>query len=140
MGRTWNDALAIGIPLLDCQHQQLLDQMDVLLEAMEKQKGQAELRSIMGFLKMYINNHFNYEESCMTLYKCPVACNNQNAHARFMRTLHDINQQIENNQPLHLISLRVKQELVDWFVNHIKSLDMKLKPCIPGSKKQEAVI
>ena len=58
MGRTWNDTLAIGIPLLDCQHQQLLDQMDALLEAIDKQKGQQELRSIMGFLKMYVNNHF----------------------------------------------------------------------------------
>ena len=140
MARTWNDALAIGIPLLDCQHQQLLDQMDALLEAIEQQKGQQELRSIMGFLKMYINNHFNYEESCMTLYKCPVACNNQNAHARFMQTLDDINRQIENKQPLNLISLRVKQELVDWFVNHIKSVDIKLKPCISVTKKEKAVI
>lgn len=75
--RTWNESLKIGIPLLDCQHEQLLDQMDQLLTAMDNHKGDQELRSIMGFLKMYTNNHFNYEESCMDSYKCPIACDNK---------------------------------------------------------------
>lgn len=130
MKRTWNESLAIGIPLLDCQHQQLLDQMDTLVEAMDKQKGKQEIKSILVFLKMYVNNHFNYEESCMNLHKCPVACNNQNAHEKFMKTLTDINQQLDNQQPLNLINIRVKKDLVDWFVNHIKLIDTQLKPCI----------
>lgn len=130
MGGTWNDALAIGIPLLDYQHQQLLEQMDALLDAMDQQKGQQEIRSIMGFLKMYVNNHFNYEESCMNLYKCPVACHNQKAHAHFMQVLEEINHQLEHKQRINLISLQVKKELVDWFINHIKSIDTQLKPCV----------
>lgn len=130
MARTWNDTLKIGIPLLDIQHEQLLDQMDQLLEAMEKQKHTAELKSIMGFLKMYVNNHFNYEESCMTLHKCPVACKNKEAHARFTNTLADINEKIEGNLPARSISYLVKKELLDWFVNHIKSIDRQLEPYI----------
>ncbi|HAN75607.1 MAG TPA: hemerythrin [Planktothrix sp. UBA8407] len=129
--RTWNDSLKIGIPLLDCQHEQLLDQMDQLLEAMTSHKATTELRYIMGFLKMYTNNHFNYEESCMDLYKCPIACNNKNAHAKFLITLQDINNKIELKKPLELIAAQVKRELLDWFVNHIKSIDIQLKPCIP---------
>jgi hemerythrin len=130
MARTWNDSLKIGIPLLDIQHEQLLDQMDQLLEAMEKDKHTAELKSIMGFLKMYVNNHFNYEESCMTLHKCPVACKNQEAHARFSNTLADINDKIEANLPGMSISYLVKKELLDWFVNHIKSIDRQLEASI----------
>ncbi|MBD2480969.1 bacteriohemerythrin [Planktothrix sp. FACHB-1365] len=132
--RTWNDSLKIGIPLLDCQHEQLLDQMDQLLEAMESQKGEQELRAIMGFLKMYINNHFNYEESCMALYKCPVACNNKDAHAKFLITLQDINHKIELKQSLELIVTQVKQELLDWFVNHIKSIDTRLQSYVKKSE------
>ena len=132
MARTWNDSLKIGIPLLDIQHEQLLDQMDKLLESMRNNKQTEELRSIMVFLKMYVNNHFNYEESCMNLYKCPVACQNKDAHSRFTDTLNNINQKIESNQPLESISSLVQKELLDWFVNHIKSIDIKLKPFIPS--------
>lgn len=132
MARTWNDSLKIGIPLLDIQHEQLLDQMDKLLESMRNNKQTEELRSIMVFLKMYVNNHFNYEESCMNLYQCPVACQNKDAHSRFTDTLNNINQKIESNQPLESISSLVQKELLDWFVNHIKSIDTKLKPFIPS--------
>lgn len=132
MARTWNDSLKIGIPLLDIQHEQLLDQMDKLLESMRNNKQTEELRSIMVFLKMYVNNHFNYEESCMNLYKCPVACQNKDAHSRFTDVLNNINQKIESNQPLEIISSLVQKELLDWFVNHIKSIDIKLKPFIPS--------
>jgi hemerythrin len=130
MTRTWNDSLKIGIPLLDIQHEQLLDQMDKLLESMQNNKQKEELRSIMVFLKMYVNNHFNYEESCMNLYKCPVACQNKDAHARFTDVLNNINQKIESNQPLESISSLVQKELLDWFVNHITSIDIKLKSFI----------
>lgn len=130
MPSTWNDSLKIGIPLLDLQHQQLLDQMDRLLEAMESKKGVQELKFILSFLKMYVNNHFTYEQSCMELYKCPVACQNENAHAKFLRILLEVDQQIEQQQSFELIGAKVKRELLHWFVNHIQSVDTKLKPCV----------
>lgn len=129
--RTWSESLKIGIPLLDCQHEQLLDQMDQLLVAMENNKGDQELRSIMGFLKMYTNNHFNYEESCMDNHKCPIACDNKKAHTNFLNTLQDINYKIDQKHPLYLIRNQVKRELLDWFVNHIQSIDTQLKSYIP---------
>ena len=84
MTPTWNDSLKIGIPLIDFQHQQLFDQMDLLIANLEQNRSPQELQSTIKFLEMYINNHFKYEESCMNLYKYPVAKNNQNAHKRFV--------------------------------------------------------
>lgn len=132
MKSTWNDSLKIGIPLLDLQHKQLIDQMDQLLEAMGSQKESQELKSILGFLDMYVNNHFNYEQSCMEMYKCPVACQNKNAHARFLKVLQEVNNQIDRKESPSLVSVRIKRELLDWFVSHIKSIDTRLTP---GVKK-----
>lgn len=131
--RTWNDSLKIGIPLLDCQHEQLLDQMDQLLEAMESHKAEQEIRSIMGFLKMYINNHFNYEESCMNLYQCPVACKNKSSHGNFLTILQNINHKLDQKYPLEIIGVQVKRELLDWFVNHIKTVDIQLQSYVKKS-------
>ncbi|OZH55108.1 hemerythrin [Hydrocoleum sp. CS-953] len=127
MVSTWNESLKIGIPLLDFQHKQLLDQMDALMEGLEKNKGKQELKSIFSFLEMYVNNHFKYEESCMDMYKCPVACTNKGAHAQFRNNLEIISKSINQNQSEKIIALEVKSKLLDWFVNHIKSIDIKLE-------------
>lgn len=46
---TWNDALQIGVPLVDLQHQQLLDQMDLLVDALRNKKDPKQILSIMNF-------------------------------------------------------------------------------------------
>ncbi|HEY9762431.1 MAG TPA: hemerythrin domain-containing protein [Trichocoleus sp.] len=66
---TWNDALQIGVPLVDLQHQQLLDQMDLLVDALRNKKDPKQILSIMKFLDMYVSNHFGYEEQCMHINK-----------------------------------------------------------------------
>ncbi len=137
MVSTWNESLKIGIPLLDFQHKQLLDQMDILIEALEQNKGKQELKSISIFLEMYINNHFKYEESCMDMYKCPVACINKSAHTQFRNNLDTIYQaiakSIKQNQPVTIIAIEVKSKLLDWFVEQIKSIDIKLQPYVKKS-------
>ncbi|MEM1172423.1 MAG: hypothetical protein AAGJ08_25925 [Cyanobacteria bacterium P01_H01_bin.35] len=65
------------------------------------------------------------------IYKCPVACTNKGAHAQFRNNLDIISQRIaksvEQNQPVQIIAIEVKSKLLDWFVNHIQSIDRKLK-------------
>lgn len=134
MTPTWNDSLKIGIPLIDFQHQQLFDQMDLLIANLEQNRSPQELQSTIKFLEMYINNHFKYEESCMNLYKCPVAKNNQNAHKRFVMSFEMIKSRIEHHDNFNSIVLSIKQDLRDWFIDHIKSIDTQLKPCIPTKK------
>lgn len=124
--KSWNDSLRTGIPLVDLQHKQLLDQMDRLITAMKTKKDPQQIESILSFLDSYVDNHFTYEESCMNFYKCPVACQNKEAHAKFIKTLADIHSQVNQGQSLDLIASRLQNELLSWFVNHIKGVDAKL--------------
>jgi len=127
---TWNPNLALGIPLIDVQHQQLLDQLDALSEALKMGKGEFELRSILKFLDMYVNQHFGYEEQCMHRYQCSVAQINQDAHQIFIHKLHILRQEIERSGATIELANRVQQELTNWFVNHIQSIDTKMKAAI----------
>lgn len=127
---TWNDRLRIGMPLIDMQHKQLLDQMDRVIAALKSKKDIREVRSLLTFLDGYVANHFGYEESCMHLYKCPVAGQNQAAHARFNTILAETKQQLEANQSYDAIANRISRELLSWFVLHIQGIDAKLGLCI----------
>lgn len=126
MMSSWQESLRIGIPLIDFQHKQLLDQLDQLSEALQTKQDLKEIKLLLSFLDMYVNNHFGYEESCMELHKCPVACNNKTAHMQFVRVLNEIRGEIEQNRSFPLIANRINLDLINWFVNHIRGIDSKL--------------
>ncbi|MDJ1177385.1 bacteriohemerythrin [Roseofilum sp. BLCC_M91] len=134
MPRTWTDSLKIGIPLLDLQHQQLLDEMDRLLEGLKTKKSSREIKSILKLLDGYVAVHFRYEEGCMNNYQCPVGCDNQKAHQNFVQMLTQIKSEIENHQKFDLVADQVQRNLLDWFVNHIRRIDKQLEPLVKLSK------
>lgn len=127
---TWNDSLSIGVPLIDLQHKQLFDQMDMLLDAVKNKKDVKQVVNILKFLKMYVDNHFGYEEQCMHINKCPAATQNKSAHIYFVSRLAEIERQIQMAQRLELIAAKITDELINWFINHIRMIDRQLGACI----------
>jgi hemerythrin len=126
MPNTWNDSMQIGIPSIDRQHQQLINQMDRLVEAMKRNGGQGEIRQILDFLDRYVQEHFGFEEACMHRHRCPVAQVNQSAHQQFVATLRQVRQEFERTGPSLILVLKVNDQLLDWFVNHIRKIDREL--------------
>ncbi|QQE64649.1 hemerythrin [Leptolyngbya sp. BL0902] len=126
---TWNESLKIGVPLIDVQHQQLFDQMDLLVDSIRNKKDFKQIKNILHFLKMYVANHFGYEEQCMHLYKCPMAGQNQLAHLYFNKRLTEIEVLVDSAQSLDHVADKVSQELIHWFVNHVRGIDSNLGPC-----------
>nr|WP_281349544.1 hemerythrin domain-containing protein [Sodalinema gerasimenkoae] len=80
------------------------------------------------FLGRYIDQHFGFEENCMNAYQCPIACENKQAHRYFRQTFEDIKCQFEQEGASLSLVLKVNRNLLDWFINHIRKIDMQLKP------------
>lgn len=129
MALTWNNALKTGIPQIDQEHQQLIEQMNLLYEAIRLNQGMAEIKNIMAFLNSYVYKHFGNEENCMHRYKCPVAAENKAAHAQFISALNQINQELLAKGPSTDLAIAVNKNLLEWFANHIQKIDMQLKSC-----------
>lgn len=126
----WSDALKIGIPVIDQQHKQLIDQLNILIDAMHANRGKEEIQQIIKFLDMYVHQHFSFEEGCMSRYKCSIGCNNAEAHARFNRVLSEIKTELITKGCSLSLAIKVNEQLLDWFVNHIQKIDRELKPCV----------
>lgn len=126
---SWNSTLAIGHPLIDMQHKQLLDQMDALVAALNANSDPKHIRHLLQFLDMYIENHFGYEEQCMHLQQCPVAGRNKSAREQFKVRLTGIRSLIEQQRSSSTIAQRISTDLLDWFVNHIQTIDINLRSC-----------
>lgn len=123
----WNDALKIGLPDIDRQHKQLIDQLNRLVDAMNRNSGPEEIKEIVWFLDSYVSQHFSFEENCMHRFQCPVAAQNAGAHAHFVKVLADVKAELMNKGPSLALSIKVNEQLLDWFVNHIQKIDMQLK-------------
>lgn len=123
---TWQNSLSIGIPLIDMQHKQLLDQMDALLNAISTQQDAKQIKNLMAFLDMYVNNHFGYEEQCMHIKKCPIAQQNKLAHEYFQIRLKMIREMLEQNKTSSMSTKQILEELLAWFTNHIRTIDIKV--------------
>lgn len=126
---SWNSSLAIGQPLIDMQHKQLLDQMDALVAALNANNDPQKIGQLLQFLDMYVENHFGYEEQCMHIQKCPIAGTNKAAHEQFKIRLAGIRLMIEQQRSSVTIAQRISTDLLDWFLNHIRTIDISLRSC-----------
>ncbi|MDB9314857.1 hemerythrin family protein [Spirulina sp. CS-785/01] len=130
MSYVWDDSLKTGIPLIDQQHKQLIDQMSLLVQALKSNQAQGEIINILDFLDQYVEQHFSYEEGCMLKYRCPAAANNKTAHQKFIKTLKEVRQEYFKTGVSLSLVLKVNKELLEWFIHHIKRIDMQLQPCV----------
>lgn len=123
----WNDSLKIGVPEIDRQHKQLIEQLNQLVDAMHNNRGKDEIQEIVKFLDLYVSQHFSFEEGCMNRCRCPVASQNAAAHAYFIKVLSEVKAELRNKGTSLTLAIKVNEQLLDWFVNHIKKVDIQLK-------------
>lgn len=126
---TWHDSLSIGVPLIDIQHKQLLNQIDTLLEALNAKQDAQQITSMLAFLDRYVNNQFGYEEQCMHLKQCSAVGRNKLAHEYFQMRLKIIREMLGQKKPSNSVAKQILEELLFWFTNPIRVIDTKLGTC-----------
>ena len=83
----WDDSMSTGIPRIDDQHKTLFQKFNELSEAISSNRSREVAGSVLDFLQFYAKWLFGQEEDCMNKYRCPVADQNQKAHAEFLKKI-----------------------------------------------------
>ncbi|KKJ00231.1 bacteriohemerythrin [Prochlorothrix hollandica] len=130
MPLTWTNTFKTGIPEIDEQHKELINSMNELLDALQRNDSPQVIQGILSRLSSCANLHFGYEETCMNRYRCPVAEKNKLLHAQFIKTFGEIRRELIMNGSSNTVAGRIDKELLDWFGQHIKGIDTQLKPCM----------
>ncbi|MDK2896657.1 MAG: hemerythrin [Candidatus Atribacteria bacterium] len=119
----WNDSLAIGIPKIDHQHQQLIKQVDQLMEACRQGKGKEAVRNIIQFLEDYVITHFQDEEQYMTEHAYPQLPTHRLQHQNFTQSFSALKNRFEEQGPSLQFVVQVNQMVMEWLINHISQTD-----------------
>ncbi|MBI5830913.1 MAG: hemerythrin family protein [Armatimonadetes bacterium] len=103
-----------------------INKLNELVEAMQSGAGDAKVREIVAFTATYAAKHFALEESHMARVNCPVAIQNKQAHAQFLKRFGEIKAKVDAGGVTASVSIETMRELSTWITTHIKTIDTQL--------------
>ena len=123
---SWNNNLySVGSALIDCQHEQLVLQINQLHDAYMKHCDLQLLGSILDHLQQYIEYHFQTEERFLNKSTSDDIKRHISEHRFFTEKISTFSNQYFNgntNMTFELILF-----LKDWLMNHIQCVDFNCK-------------
>jgi hemerythrin len=125
MAIRWTSALAIGVPDLDAQHEELFRRVDRLHDAMLA-RDRAEAGELIRFLQVYAAEHLAAEERLMRETRFPDEANHLAEHASFAAEVEDLAVTLEEEGVTPRLVLRLAREVSGWLRDHICESDVAL--------------
>ena len=122
----WDDSLSVGVDLIDEQHKMLIQRIKNLSDAVNSSRGAIEIGKTLGFMIDYTEFHFSTEEKHMAKLGYPGYDTHRQQHEKFKSTLNEMVMEFEEDGATAQLSEWVNNYLINWLVNHIKSIDTKL--------------
>lgn len=117
--------LQTGIPFIDHQHEQLIDRMNMFLDAVEAHDEEF-VEDTVEYLLQYTLYHFKSEENIMLRHLYEGFEMHRDQHSVFIKRMFKMKLQIENEGVTPEVTQSLKDELLDWLINHIIAQDKKL--------------
>lgn len=119
----WDSTLAVGVALIDDQHQQLIQRFNELADAVEGNRGPVAVASTLSFLSEYANFHFSTEERHMDAQGYPGLAAQKAEHEEFRKVLRSLDVDFETDGASEFLAKQVNTFLVTWLGKHIRQVD-----------------
>ena len=130
----WNDRLKLGIPLVDRQHERLVDLTNILHIACLRSAETANHFFIKAAHDAvdYANYHFTTEEKMMIFLEYPGFQNHKKEHENFVKEVLNQEKKFTSDR---FVPNRFVYFLKEWILSHIAVSDKALAVYILGLKR-----
>ena len=119
----WNETYSVGVRELDDQHKALLHMINEMHYAMNNDKGQDAISSIVEQMFKYMELHFSTEEGYMDQCGYLGLLAHQAQHEEFRAKARDLRERVNAGE--FVLSFEIVQFLSGWLQSHIMVTDMK---------------
>ncbi|MDD2899111.1 MAG: bacteriohemerythrin [Desulfuromonadaceae bacterium] len=124
----WSSEIELGFEQIDNQHKQLFNMINELSLACTYGQPNSVMLHLVERLQEYATTHFKAEEDLFSSYDYPDRVDHEADHASFFDSINYMRKQCEIiDTPM---AGKIRDFLIDWLWNHIKSKDMKYKKFI----------
>lgn len=121
----WTQALSVGIPEIDAQHQELFRRVDRLIAA-TLANDHGETGAMLAFLAEYAVSHFTTEERYMRDVGYPGLPRHREEHERFVADLEALGRDFRDGGATTDLVGRVNRQVGDWLRGHVCVTDMAM--------------
>jgi len=119
----WNDALRIGIPVIDREHHMLIELMDDFMKCAKQGCKLSKVQSTLNLLKDYTNMHFGHEEELMEEIQYEGLEAHRATHVKFCQDVENIENDIIRSFNENKSISQTRFLLYTWYTNHIQDMD-----------------
>lgn len=126
MAIRWDATLAMDVPEIDRQHEEIFARLHLLLEAIRGGSSREEVGRMLVFLGDHVVTHFKVEEDLMTGVAFPRLPSHRAEHERFVRDLAVLTAEHTRDGPSPSLVLRVNSRVSEWLREHIHRADREL--------------
>ncbi|MGR9013575.1 MAG: bacteriohemerythrin [Gammaproteobacteria bacterium] len=123
----WNKNFEVGVPLIDEQHQKLVELLNVLAGHLAYQSDIPTLNNVFNDLAEYAIYHFQAEEAIWHSFFPEDAweLKHKDDHRRFLSTVNKIMSE-KTTRPLDQVIEEILTFLTQWLAFHILDTDMRM--------------
>lgn len=119
----WDDRFLLGIPQIDCQHQELIRRVNTLALYMNRKEAWENIRDTIHFLEEYVVTHFRDEEALMEKAGYPKLKEHRTLHADYSAQVNALVFRIQGKDITPDLIATTNRLLVDWLSHHIDEDD-----------------
>ena len=130
-----DESTTTGISIIDSQHTELFDRVNNLLKALTLAKGKEQVTDTVKFLESYVNVHLSTEEDYMVKYNYSGYPPHKTAHTIFTNNVLNLKKEFEEKGATLQLAVTIRETIGDWFMNHIRTVDMQYVPFLKDKIK-----
>jgi hemerythrin len=124
----WNKEFSTGEPEIDSQHKRIINQINYLIDNLDREDRANLNEEIIRNLDNYSNEHFTTEEGLLRKLNYPGLDYQIKEHNAFK--LKNVKSAVKILKGFDNIPEETIQFLKDWWTNHILKIDMEYKDFI----------
>ena len=120
----WKDEFCVGIPDVDHEHQEIINLINNLHDAMGGENATLSVMDFLGEIYSHVSAHFALEEKIMRTHKYDQYTEHKADHERLLDELRDIMDDYEENA--YFSDKEFAGQVERWFTDHFKTKDARL--------------
>jgi hemerythrin len=119
----FDEKMHTGIKELDDQHLEIIEQANMLIEAMKEGNGSDALDDLLSDLEKKMENHFKTEENILKLHNYPQLEEQIQEHDKYRAKINEFKRENDSEKNISL-PIKVLSLIKEYINNHLRDTDI----------------
>lgn len=128
----FDKSMEVGVKLIDDQHRELVAKLNAFVQGGAKSSTKEVTEAMLDSLGAYIKRHFSDEQKLHAESGFPEAAWHIEQHKYYIGEFEALRKEYLLNGVSASFSLKLTNSLVQWFVKHIKTADVRFGKFVAG--------